>query len=56
MRQIQNLRKERNLTLKDKINITVLDLPKNERLKQLVLKQTNAESIKIGDSVSIEVI
>ncbi|MFA5933066.1 MAG: isoleucine--tRNA ligase [Microgenomates group bacterium] len=56
IRQIQNLRKEQGLTLKDEINITSLFIPKEEDLKKLILKQTNAKQIKLGDKVEIEVL
>ncbi|MDD2823045.1 MAG: isoleucine--tRNA ligase [Candidatus Daviesbacteria bacterium] len=56
IRQIQSLRKTQGLTLKDQINITVPTIPEEENLKQLILKQTNAKQIKLGDSVEIEVV
>lgn len=55
-RQIQNLRKESGLTLKDKIKIISPEMPKNEELVNIVLKQTNASEIIPGEKLSIEVV
>lgn len=56
IRQIQNLRKEKGLTLSKKINIKTSFLPKNNSLKDLILKQTNAEILKKGENLEIEII
>lgn len=56
IRQIQNLRKERGLTLKDKIRIKSLFVPKNSDLENMILKQTNSREISLGNELSIEVI
>lgn len=53
IRQIQQMRKEMGLTLKDKIVIKLNSLPKSEALVSLVLKQTNAISLSKGDKLEI---
>lgn len=55
-RQIQNLRKESGLTLKDRIKIISPKVPKNEELVSIVLRQTNASEIIHGEKLSIEVV
>lgn len=55
-RQIQNLRKESGLTLKDRIKIISPKVPKNEELVNIVLRQTNASEIIHGEKLSIEVV
>ncbi|MFH0937005.1 MAG: isoleucine--tRNA ligase [Candidatus Daviesbacteria bacterium] len=56
IRQIQQLRKEKGLTLKDKIEVTVPTLPIKKELMDLVLKQTNASSIKKGEEIAIKAV
>ncbi|MCL5783806.1 MAG: isoleucine--tRNA ligase [Patescibacteria group bacterium] len=56
IRQVQQLRKEAGLTLKDKVKITAPMIPQEENLKQLVLKQTNAVDISEGEKVAIEIV
>ncbi|OGE34265.1 isoleucine--tRNA ligase [Candidatus Daviesbacteria bacterium RIFCSPLOWO2_01_FULL_43_38] len=55
-RQIQNLRKESGLTLKDKIRVLSPNIPEKEDLLQMVLRQTNASEISRGEKLSIEVV
>jgi len=56
IRQIQSIRKDRGLTLKDQINISSSFIPKEDNLKLLILKQTNAKQIKLGEKLEIELI
>lgn len=56
IRQIQVLRKEAGLTLNDKIKAVVDFVPEDASLKEMVMKQTNTETLESGDQVSIEVI
>lgn len=56
VRQIQQLRKEAGLTLKDQIKVTSPILPSNKELKKVVLSQTNASSITQGEKLTIEVV
>jgi len=55
IRQIQVLRKEAGLTVKDKIKI-VSHLQPTDQFKDLVLKQTNAVDISSGEELKIEVV
>jgi len=52
IRQIQQLRKEHNLTLADKTKIFVSDWPKN--FEDLILKSTASISIAKGDQLKVE--
>ena len=52
MRQIQQLRKEQNLTLADKTNIFAPGWPKS--YEQLILKGTASASITLADQLKIE--
>jgi isoleucyl-tRNA synthetase len=56
IRQIQQMRKESGLTLKDKIRIISSYIPATEQLRQLVLKQTNAVDITHGEQISVEIV
>lgn len=56
IRQVQQLRKETGLTLNDKVNIITSNMPKTKELVEIVLKQTNALSIKPGQETKIEVV
>ena len=49
IRQVQQLRKEAGLTLRDKVKITVSQKPQNKDLEALVLKQTNALEMVAGE-------
>ncbi|MDO8638431.1 MAG: class I tRNA ligase family protein, partial [Candidatus Daviesbacteria bacterium] len=55
IRQIQSLRKEQGLTLKDKIKVKSSNVPQNPDLKNMIMKQTNSESLISGVKLSIEV-
>lgn len=54
IRQIQQLRKENNLTLADKTSITAPDWP--EKFEKLILKSTLSVSMKKGEQVGIDVV
>ncbi len=54
IRSIQALRKVQGLTLADRIKVTV-PVEINSKYHKLILKQTNAVSIDLGKSLSIEV-
>ncbi len=54
IRAIQVLRKEAGLTKVDKVTVVSDYLPATEELQKVVLKQTNADSLTAGDSLSIE--
>lgn len=56
IRQVQQLRKEANLTLKDKVRIVAPVIPDSEELRRLVLKQTNSIEISKGDEIRIEIV
>ncbi|MDO8571020.1 MAG: isoleucine--tRNA ligase [Candidatus Daviesbacteria bacterium] len=56
IRQIQSLRKEQGLTLKDKIAVKSPNIPENPEFKDMIMKQTNSESLNLGDELLIEVI
>ncbi len=55
IRQIQILRKEAGLTVKDKIKV-VSPIQPSKQFEDLVLKQTNASEISSGDQLKIETI
>jgi isoleucyl-tRNA synthetase len=55
-RQIQSLRKEQGLTLKDKVEVTTPNLPTDEKLIALIKQQTNALELISGDSLEIRVV
>lgn len=54
IRQIQQLRKDQGLTLKDKIIVEAPNMP-NEKFKDLVLKQTSAVELKTGQILKIDI-
>ena len=56
VRQIQSLRKEQGLTLKDKIRVVSPLIPKQEELRKMILRQTNAVEITKGETLSLEVV
>lgn len=56
IRQIQQLRKESGLTLRDKVNIISPNIPKQKSLVDLVLKQTNGVEITSGDKLEIQIV
>jgi len=56
IRQIQQLRKDSGLTLKDKVSVITPSLPKDKALIDLVLQQTNAVKLTSGDELKIEVV
>ncbi|MCL4366885.1 isoleucine--tRNA ligase [Patescibacteria group bacterium] len=53
IREVQNLRKQAGLTLKDRIKITAPRLPERDELKSLLLKQTNAVAVEEGKTLLI---
>ncbi|MDO8498833.1 MAG: isoleucine--tRNA ligase [bacterium] len=56
IRQVQQLRKEARLTLKDRINIFLPETPKRKDLLEMLLQQTNTDSISFGEKLEIKVI
>lgn len=56
IRQVQQLRKDTGLTLKDQVKIVAPNIPGDEKLIDLILKQTNAVHITTGEKVAIEVV
>jgi isoleucyl-tRNA synthetase len=55
IRQIQQLRKDQGLTLNDKISVFAPDLTKDEKLLEMIKKQTNAVEISSADQLGIKV-
>ncbi len=55
IRQVQSLRKEKGLTLKDKIQIISPNIPEKEFL-EMVTKQTNAIKLTKGENLIIEIV
>lgn len=53
IRQIQQLRKEANLTLNDRIKVEAPSWPKE--FEEIILSQTASDSIQVGESVSIKI-
>lgn len=56
IRQVQQLRKESGLTLKDRIKITSPFVPQDKSLMEMLLKQTNAAEIISGETLTTEVL
>lgn len=53
IRQVQKLRKEQNLTLRDRINLIAPSWPKVH--EEMILKATNADKIETGDILKIDI-
>lgn len=56
VRQIQQLRKDLGLTLKDRVSIISPNIPQSKSLIDLVLKQTNGTEIIPGDKLEIKAV
>ncbi|MDO8429668.1 MAG: isoleucine--tRNA ligase [Candidatus Daviesbacteria bacterium] len=54
IRQIQQLRKDQGLTLKDKIIVEAPNIP-NDKFKNLILKQTSAKELRVGEILKIDI-